>query len=87
MTTSQKAGTVFSQDNFSRSNLISTPASTERRNRLHLNVVPSPASESSETVVEPAPKPSRIVTMSQTGTVLKPPISAIYMLMLRGEMR
>ena len=66
-------GTVLGPDDSPRSYLVSTSTGTMRRNRHHLNVVPPPAIESRDDDVEPSPEPSRIVTRSQTGTVVKPP--------------
>ena len=66
-------GTIIGPDDSPRSYHVSTPTGTVRRNRLHLNAVPPPAVESHGDVVEPSPEPARIITRSQTGTIVKPP--------------
>ena len=69
-------GTVTSPANSPRSYLVETPAGTVRRNCQHLNVAPSQLSDNTETQVETKQNSEatrRIVTRSQTGTVVKPP--------------
>ena len=69
-------GTVISPANSPRSYPIDTPTGTVRRNHQHLNVAPSLPSENAETQPETEQNTEttrRIVTRSQTGTVVKPP--------------
>ena len=67
--------TVVSSANSPRSYLVETPSGMVRRNRIHLNVDPSPPSDQSKAQIEPEPDSDtrRIITRSQTGTVVKPP--------------
>ena len=68
-------GTVQDKLDAPRSYLVNTPTGTQRRNRYHLAVVPpeqSPTVEPPETTSSPEPR--RIMTRSQTGTQIQPPV-------------
>ena len=74
----QGEGIVVSPANSPRSYLVDTPTGTIRRNRQHLNVAPTQPNESTKTQTETehstdSEATRRIVTRSQTGTVVKPP--------------
>ena len=79
-------GRVVSPANSPRSYVVDTPTGVLRRNRQHLNVAPERSEDSEPESNEQSTgqsQPSRIVTRSQTGTVVKPP-ERLYS--LRGEM-
>ena len=79
-------GRVVSPANSPRSYVVDTPSGVLRRNHQHLNVAPEKSEdsepESNEQSTEQS-QPNRIVTRSQTGTVVKLP-ERLYS--LRGEM-
>jgi hypothetical protein len=79
-------GRVVSPANSPRSYVVDTPTGVVRRNRQHLNVAPEKSEDSESESNKPSTEqsqPNRIVTRSQTGTVVKPP-ERLYS--LRGEM-
>ena len=65
-------GRVTSSATTPRSYLINTPSGTVRRNRQHLNIVPTTSQDSNSTEQE-TERPHRIATRSQTGTAIRPP--------------
>ena len=72
----QVEGRVVSPANSPRSYVVDTPTSVVRRNRQHLNVAPEKLGDSEPESNEHSteqPQPNRIVTISQTGTFVKPP--------------
>ena len=82
-------GRVVSPAKSPRSYVVDTPTGVVRRNRQHLNVDPEktenpePETNTEQSQPQSQTEPNRIVTRSQTGTVVKPP-ERLYS--LRGEM-
>lgn len=72
-------GQVVAHSDFPRSYIIATPTGQLRRNRSHLQVVPTQDNQTPETSQEtqqlsaPPESPRVIMTRSQTGTHIKPP--------------
>ena len=72
----RQEGTVVDTGHTPRSYIVVTPSGDIRRNRTQLNVIPLPEPE--EDVPPDTPEPEteqrpKIVTRSQTGTVIRPP--------------
>ena len=67
-------GRVVTRANEPRSYLVDTPTGRLRRNRSHLQVVPDPEPEETESEISDSMLvQNRIVTRSQTGTLVRPP--------------
>ena len=67
-------GRVVTRANEPRSYLVDTLTGRLRRNRSHLQVVPDPEPEETESEVSDSMlMQNRIVTRSQTGTLVRPP--------------
>lgn len=67
-------GRVIGPAHTPRSYMVETSTgSTVRRNQHHLNVVPPTNGSSSTSETEPLSPPHRIMTRTQTGTVIRPP--------------
>ena len=67
-------GRVVAHANEPRSYIVNTPTGRLRRNRSHLQVVPdSEPKETESEISDPMVVQSRIVTRSQTGTLVRRP--------------
>lgn len=66
-------GRVVSHANNPRSYIIKTSSGQLQRNSTHLNVVPENSTTTQQQAVTSTSPPRKIVTCSQTGTVLNPP--------------
>ena len=76
-------GRVISTAHAPRSYIVETSQSNTRRNRKHLNIVPNSSDESPiKKIVE---TPRRILTRTQTGTIIRPP-TRLWLLFKEREM-
>ena len=67
-------GRVVARANEPRSYLVDTSTGRLRRNQSHFQVVPDPEPEKTESEIsDPTLMQNRIVTRSQTGTLVRPP--------------